>query len=80
MSTTRRGAKRDLKNGTDHTVKKKGCRREWNIPASKIATDTFNPIRSIVDSMNITPNPDKQMIALSIGRFINCHLPKSSVQ
>lgn len=42
-------------------------RKNWNIPVSTIAENTFNPIRSIVDSMKITPNPDKDMIALSIG-------------
>ncbi|XP_060082304.1 tyrosine aminotransferase-like [Ylistrum balloti] len=42
-------------------------RKNWNIPVSTIAKNTFNPIRSIVDSMKITPNPEKDMIALSIG-------------
>jgi len=42
-------------------------RRRWHIPASVTAKTTFNPIRSIVDRMKITPNPEKQMIALSIG-------------
>jgi len=45
----------------------KRCR--WHIPASITAKNTFNLIRSIVDSMKITPNPEKQMIALSIGEF-----------
>jgi len=44
-------------------------RRRWHIPASVTATSTFNPIRSIVDRMKITPNPEKQMIALSIGKL-----------
>ncbi|KAK2550460.1 Tyrosine aminotransferase [Acropora cervicornis] len=42
-------------------------RRRWHIPASFTARTTFNPIRSIVDRMKISPNPEKQMIALSIG-------------
>lgn len=46
-------------------------RRRWHIPASVTAKTTFNPIRSIVDRMKITPNPEKQMIALSIGELIN---------
>jgi len=42
--------------------------RQWSvIPASSMAKNTDNPIRSIVDGMKLTPNPDKQMIALSIG-------------
>ena len=32
-----------------------------------MAKNTHNPIRKIVDGMNLTPNPDKEMIALSIG-------------
>lgn len=40
---------------------------EWHVPASKMAKNTFNPIRKIVDGMKLTPNPDKEMIALSIG-------------
>ncbi|CAH1780455.1 unnamed protein product [Owenia fusiformis] len=39
----------------------------WNIPATRIAKNTHNPIRKIVDGMKLTPNPSKQMIALSIG-------------
>ncbi|XP_058956402.2 tyrosine aminotransferase [Pocillopora verrucosa] len=42
-------------------------RRRWHIPASVTAKTTFNPIRSIVDRMKVTPNPTKKMIALSIG-------------
>ena len=44
-------------------------RRRWFIPASVTAKTTFNPIRSIVDRMKITPNPNKNMIALSIGEL-----------
>ncbi|XP_065352787.1 tyrosine aminotransferase [Cloeon dipterum] len=39
----------------------------WNVPASRVARDTHNPIRSIVENLNLNPNPDKPMIALSIG-------------
>lgn len=45
-------------------------RRRWHIPASVTAKTTFNPIRSIVDRMKITPNPTKKMIALSIGKLL----------
>ncbi|MGH0123690.1 UNVERIFIED_CONTAM: hypothetical protein FKN15_028921 [Acipenser sinensis] len=40
---------------------------KWNIKASEMSRKTFNPIRAIVDSMNVEPNPSKNMIALSIG-------------
>jgi tyrosine aminotransferase len=37
------------------------------ISASKTALHTFNPIRAIVDSLKIVPNPQKQMISLGLG-------------
>ena len=46
---------------------KKG-KASWDIPMSIMASNTFNPIRRIVDGMKLTPHPDKEMIALSIGR------------
>lgn len=42
-------------------------RKLWNVSASNYATNTFNPIRNIVENLQIVPNPDKPMIALSIG-------------
>ncbi|XP_059146218.1 LOW QUALITY PROTEIN: tyrosine aminotransferase-like [Physella acuta] len=45
----------------------KRARKGWHIPMSAMAENTFNPIRSIVDTMKIEPHPDKPMIALSIG-------------
>ncbi|XP_020915561.1 tyrosine aminotransferase isoform X2 [Exaiptasia diaphana] len=61
------------------TMKKK----KWHVPASKTAKDTFNPIRAIVDTMKVQPNPDKKMIALSIGDptvFGNLNPPKETVE
>ena len=40
---------------------------EWNVSASSLAKNTFNPIRNILETMNIQPHPDKPMISLSIG-------------
>lgn len=48
-------------------LKKKRACAEWKVGASDVAKNTFNPIRNIVDSMKLTPNPKKEMIALSIG-------------
>ncbi|XP_045127295.1 tyrosine aminotransferase-like [Portunus trituberculatus] len=42
-------------------------RKSWNVPASTFAKNTFNPIRNIVENIQIVPHPDKAMIALSIG-------------
>lgn len=42
-------------------------RNEWKVRASIVAKNTFNPIRDILESMEITPHPQKKMISLSIG-------------
>jgi len=39
----------------------------WNVTGSKFAKNTFNPIRTILETMKIAPNPEKKMISLSIG-------------
>ena len=49
-------------------VKKRRTITEWAVPSSECAKNTFNPIRNIVDGLKIVPNPNKEMIALSIGR------------
>lgn len=41
--------------------------KEWSVDASCFAKKTYNPIRATVDGMKLTPNPDKDMIALSLG-------------
>ena len=40
---------------------------KWSVKASIVAKNTFNPIRNILETMDITPNPLKKMISLSIG-------------
>ncbi|XP_047497360.1 tyrosine aminotransferase-like [Penaeus chinensis] len=42
-------------------------RESWVVPASNYAKNTFNPIRNIVENLQIVPHPEKPMIALSIG-------------
>lgn len=42
-------------------------RTKWNVPISDFARLTHNPIRAIVEGLTIDPNPDKILIALSIG-------------
>lgn len=42
-------------------------RKAWSVGSSSYARSTFNPIRNIMENMAIVPNPDKPMIALSIG-------------
>ena len=40
---------------------------EWHIESSEYAKNTLNPIRRLIEQMNLQPNPNKPMIALSIG-------------
>lgn len=56
-------------NGNVPTVgKTKGRKAHWAIRASEMSKRTFNPIRAIVDSMKVEPNPQKPLISLSIGK------------
>ncbi|XP_034651684.1 tyrosine aminotransferase [Drosophila subobscura] len=42
-------------------------RSGWQVKSSKLAFNTHNRIRNIVESLKIKPNPEKPMIPLSIG-------------
>ncbi|XP_019216435.1 tyrosine aminotransferase isoform X2 [Oreochromis niloticus] len=53
--------------GALYPTKSKSRRQRWEVKPSEMANNTLNPIRAIVDGMKLTPNPDKPMIALSIG-------------
>lgn len=39
----------------------------WNVPASDRSIRTINPIRNLVQGINVQPNPDKELIKLSVG-------------
>ncbi|KAK7892092.1 hypothetical protein WMY93_024055 [Mugilogobius chulae] len=54
-------------NGSLYPAKTKNRRQHWWVKPSEMAEKTLNPIRAIVDGMKLTPNPEKPMIALSIG-------------
>lgn len=43
------------------------ARKSWNVNSSSYAKNTFNPIRHIVENLQIVPHPDKPLIALSVG-------------
>ena len=45
--------------------------KEWNLIASDIAQGVVNPIRQIVDGMTISPNPNKELIKLTIGMYLS---------
>lgn len=51
-------------------AKLKSNKPRWTVRASEMSKNTLNPIRAIVDGMKLTPNPEKPMIALSIGKLI----------
>ncbi|CAK8672528.1 tyrosine aminotransferase-like [Clavelina lepadiformis] len=40
---------------------------KWDVRSSQTANNTFNPIRALVDEMDIRPNPEKKVITLSLG-------------
>lgn len=64
---TGNGVHRVSANGSLYPTKGKSRRLGWDVRPSGMASNTVNPIRAIVDSMQLRPNPDKPMIALSIG-------------
>jgi tyrosine aminotransferase len=39
----------------------------WSVESSVMAKTTFNPIRNILETMDLKPHPEKKMISLSIG-------------
>ncbi|XP_077371646.1 tyrosine aminotransferase isoform X2 [Festucalex cinctus] len=54
-------------NGNSYPAKDKRRRKTWEVKPSAMANNTLNPIRAMVDGMKLTPNPEKAMIALSLG-------------
>ena len=54
-------------NGNHNSNQNNLTTREWRVSASVVVKNTFNPIRNILETMNITPCPTKKMISLSIG-------------
>lgn len=41
--------------------------KEWDVQASERSLRTINPIRNLVQNMDVKPNPDKKVIRLSVG-------------
>lgn len=46
-----------------------GKRTPWKVEPSSTAKNCKNLIRQIVDELNLQPNPEKPVIALSLGWF-----------
>lgn len=57
-----------LKGSSSSSNSSTSKRTKWNVPITDFARLTHNPIRAIVEGLKIVPNPDKQLIALSIGK------------
>ena len=56
-----------MSNGVGQDVKNCTTKQEWKVNASIVAKNTFNPIRNVMESMTMTPNPNKSAISLSLG-------------
>lgn len=56
----------ELTDGEFKNTRNKG--HEWNVKASEFARKTTNPIRAIVEHLNVQPNPEKSFIPLSVGK------------
>ncbi|KAJ0181951.1 hypothetical protein K1T71_002673 [Dendrolimus kikuchii] len=60
-----------------------GCERKWDVRPSRLSLKTCNPIRSIVENLQVKPNPNKKFIPLSIGdptAFGNLKTPDNVLQ
>lgn len=61
------GAGAGGESGTGSTTAGRGEARGWNVKASKRSMRTINPIRQLVQGIAGEPNPDKELIDLSVG-------------
>lgn len=62
----------EMKPSYSHLMNGSSCEmssnsNEWNVNSSIFSKSTCNPVRKLVEQMKIEPNPNFQMIALSIG-------------
>lgn len=49
-------------------LNKKNTRGSWSVTSSPFAAQTRNSIREAIENLQFEPNPDKEFIALSIGK------------
>lgn len=56
-----------INNNNNINNKKPTIKSSWNVKASTGAMNTTNPIREIIETMNLAENPNKKVIPLSIG-------------
>ena len=69
-STTTNAVTKMETEATQNNGNTSGCtrKRKWQVNPSEMAKRTVNPIRRIVDSMKVEPNPNFSPISLSIGK------------
>ncbi|CAG9098665.1 unnamed protein product [Plutella xylostella] len=63
--------------------RRKSVSKEWEVRASTLARKTNNLIRDIIQNLQVEPNPEKQLIALSVGdptTFGNLNPPEQVLQ
>ena len=58
---------KELVSEKTNTDTNKNNEKVWSIGCSEYAKHTFNPIRRLVQSLDIKPNPEKPVISLSVG-------------
>lgn len=68
VNLTKSGKGADM-NGTGEPPKRRRGRHadQWNINASDRSLRTINPIRNLVQNIDVKPNPKKEVIRLSVG-------------
>lgn len=52
-----------------NSIREQVKKNKWRIIVSPKAKETVNPIRTVVETLKLEPNPDKQLIPLSIGKL-----------
>lgn len=63
--------------------KQDACKRKWDVKVSNLSLNTYNPIRGIVENLQVSPNPNKKFIPLSVGdptAFGNLQAPEYVLQ
>ena len=69
----------DYSNSNGHSETRSPKKGKWVVPISKMAENTVNPIRRIVDHIKIEPNPNYDFISVSIGKFIKTQSSRISL-
>lgn len=66
LKASKTAAKRLQQNGNNLAARCAGA-AAWKVHASVQSKNTSNPIREVIETMNLAENPEKKVIPLSIG-------------